>query len=188
MTSIINIFVRLHDAVFGGIERALNGWFPGLFARFAFAAVLLLYYLNSATTKVRDGVFGFFSIADNAYYQIVPGAIEAAGYEVANVAFFPWKLMVFFGTYGEFILPVLIVLGLFTRIAALGMIFFILVQSYVDVTIHKIGEEATGAWFDRFPDSVIMDQRLLWSVPLVYLVIKGAGAISLDKLGFGHVA
>ena len=33
-----------------------------------------------------------------------------------------------------------------------------------------------GALFDRFPDSVILDQRLLWIFPLAYLVVKGAGA------------
>ena len=182
MMSIINPFVRLHDAVFGTVERLLSGWFLGLFARFAVAAVLLVYYLNSAKTKVHEGFLGFFSVADNAYYQIVPKAIEAAGYDVANVAFFPWKIMVFMGTYAEFALPVLVVLGLFTRIASIGMISFIVVQSVVDVTLHQIGAEATGAWFDRFSDAAILDQRLMWMVPLVYLVVKGAGAVSLDRV------
>jgi len=179
----ITAIVRPHETVFGMIERVLNGWFLGLLARFAFAAVLLVYFLNSAMTKVGPG----FLVADNAYYQIVPPIIEAAGYDVANVAFFPWKIIVFMGTYSEFVLPVLIVVGLFTRIAALGMIFFVLVQSYVDVTIHQIGAEATGAWFDRFPDAAVMDQRLLWVVPLIYLVVKGAGALSLDRVAYGLV-
>lgn len=182
MTSIVSLFVRLHDTVFGAIERALSGWFLGLFARFAVAAVLLVYYLNSATTKVGSGVLGFLSVADNAYYQIVPKAIEAAGYDVANVPLFPWKLIVWAGTYAEFILPVLVVLGLFTRVAAIGFIGFIVVQSLTDVFVHQIGAEATGAWFDRFSDAAILDQRLMWMVPLVYLIVRGAGAISLDRL------
>ena len=36
--------------------------------------------------------------------------------------------------------------------------------------------------FDRFPDAAILDQRLLWLVPLVFVVIRGAGYVSLDTL------
>lgn len=181
MKLVLSLF-RLHRTFFSVVENALQGWFPGLFARFAFAAVLLGYFWNSAKTKVGDGVMGFFSVADNAYFQIVPKAMEAAGLDSANVAVIPWKLMVYAGTYAEFILPLLVVLGLFTRVAALGMMIFVMVQSYVDITQHQVGAETTGAWFDRFSDSAIMDQRLMWMVPLVYLVVKGAGAVSLDRI------
>ena len=73
-------------------------------------------------------------------------------------------------------------LGLFARLAALGMIGFIGVQTLVDITVHKVGPETIGAWFDRFPDAAILDQRLLWLVPLVFVVIRGAGYVSLDAL------
>ena len=182
MIAIATRLKGLHDAVFGGVERGLDGWFLGLAARFVFAAVLWMYFLNSARTKVGEGVLGFFSIKDGAYYQIALPAVDAAGGDVAQVAFLPWGLMVFMGTYGEFVLPLLVVLGLFARIAALGMIAFIAVQTLVDVTLHQVGPETIGALFDRFPDSVIMDQRLLWLFPLVYVVVKGAGAVSLDAL------
>ncbi len=178
----VSFLCRLHAVFFTALENALQDWFPGLFARFAFAAVLLGYFWNSAKTKVGEGISGFFAVSDNAYYQIVPKVMEAAGLDTANVALFPWKLMVYAGTYAEFILPLLVVLGLFTRIAALGMMIFVMVQSYVDITQHQVGPETTGAWFDRFPDSAIMDQRLMWMVPLAYLVVKGAGALSIDRL------
>ena len=167
---------------FSRVENATSQWLPGLLIRFAFAAVLLVYYLNSFSTKIGAGPLGLFMISPNAYYQIVPPVIEAAGYDTANVAVFPWKIIVVFGTYAEFALPLLIVLGLATRLAALGMIGFIAVQSYVDIMFHNIGAEATGAMFDRFPDAVIADQRLLWIVPLVWLVFKDAGLLSLDAL------
>lgn len=182
MIATVTRLKMLHDAVFGTVERALDGWFLGLAARFVFAAVLWMYFLNSARTKVGDGVFGFFSISDNAYYQIALPAVDAAGGDVSRVAFVPWGLMVVMGTYGEFILPLLVVLGLFARIAALGMIAFIGVQTLVDVTVHQVGPETIGALFDRFPDGVIMDQRLLWVFPLVCVALKGAGAVSLDRL------
>ena len=75
----------------------------------------------------------------------------------------------------------LIIIGLFTRFAALGMIVFIVVQSIVDITGHNAGAETIGAWFDRFSDAAILDQRLLWIFPLVYLFFYGAGRLSLDR-------
>lgn len=171
---------QLHARVFEKVEARLDGWFLGLLARFAFAAVLLVYYLNSAATKVGDGILGFFSVGANAWFQILPPVVEAYGYDVSQVPFFPWDIVVYAGTYAEFILPVLIVLGLFTRLAALGMIAFILVQSYVDIAFHGVDEKTIGAWFDRFSDAAILDQRTLWVFLLLTLVVKGAGALSLD--------
>jgi putative oxidoreductase len=181
MGNLIQTIKGLHDAFFGALEKALEGWFMGFAARFVFASVLLFYYLHSAGTKVHEGFPGIFVVADNAYYQILPQIIEAAGYDVSNIAF-PWKIIAFLGTYAEFALPLLITAGLFTRITSIGMTIFIFVQSFVDVQFHQIGTEATGAMFDRFPDAVIFDQRLLWIFPLIYLAINGAGLLSLDTV------
>lgn len=172
--------VCLHRCAFAFLEARLDGWFLGLLARFVFAAVLLIYYLNSASTKVGEGITGFFSIGDNAYFQILPSVVEAYGYDASQVPFFPWDIIVFAGTYAEFLLPLLIVLGLFTRLASLGMIGFILVQSYVDIAFHGADEKTIGSWFDRFADAAILDQRTLWVFLLITLVVKGAGAVSLD--------
>jgi putative oxidoreductase len=89
--------------------------------------------------------------------------------------------MVFLGSYGEILFPLLLVAGLFTRAAALAMIGFIIVQSLTDILVHNVDATTIGSLFDRFPDSVILDQRLLWIFPLVYLAVKGAGWLSLDK-------
>lgn len=176
------MLISLQERVFGMLERVLKGWFLGLLARFIFAAVLSGYYWNSALTKVGDGVLGFFSIDDAAYFQIVPPVVEAAGYDASAVATVPWGLMVAAGTYGEFVLPILLVIGLFGRVAALGMIMFVLVQSYVDIAFHGADAATIGALFDRLPNSTIMDQRALWMVPLLYLVVKGPGWVSVDGL------
>lgn len=178
----IDEVVELHQRFFRGLERLLDGWFLGLFARFVFAGVLLVYFLNSALTKIGPGLFGFLQLTPGAYIQIVPGAMEAAGYDPAAVAFWPYGLIVHLGTYAEFVLPVLVVLGLFTRLAALGMIGFVAVQTYVDIAFHGADEATIGALFDHVSGSVIVDQRTLWLMPLVYLVVKGAGALSLDGL------
>ena len=178
----ITQLTSLHGRVFGFLEARLDGWFLGLLARLVFAAVLAIYYLHSAATKVGDGITGFFSIGDNAYFQILPSVVEAYGYDASQVPFFPYDIIVFAGTYAEFVLPVLIVLGLFTRLAALGMIGFIVVQSYVDIAFHGVDAATIGTWFDRLPGAAILDQRAFWVFVLLYLVVRGAGALSLDAV------
>ena len=171
-----------YNLIFEKIQDTLEDWFLGLAARFVFAGVLFFYLYNSALTKVGDGVLGFFSIQDNAYFQILPSVVERFDYDASQVPFFPYDIIVAAGTYSEFILPVLIVIGLFTRVAALGMIGFVAVQSFVDIAFHGADEKTIGALFDRFSDSVIVDQRSLWVFLLIYLVIRGPGLLSLDAL------
>jgi putative oxidoreductase len=182
----INLITGLHQSVFGWIQERLQDWFPGLLARVTFASVLLLYFLNSARTKVGDGAGGFFQVQDNAYFQILPKVVEQFGYDASQVPVFPYQLIVYAGTYSEFVLPVLIVVGLFTRIAAIGMVIFVLVQSYVDITAHGADEKTIGSFFDRLPDAAIADQRALWIFLLVYLAVYGAGKLSLDHLFAGR--
>lgn len=178
----ISAIVRVHRAVFYVIERALTGWFPGLAARLIFASVLLVYFLNSAMTKIGSGPLGFVEPTVGAYAQILPKMMEQAGYDVSQIAFVPYGLIVIAGTWAEFLLPVLIVAGLFTRLASLGMIGFVFVMTYVDITGHNVEASTIGAFFDRIPDSVIADQRLMWLFPLIYLVLYGPGLVSLDAL------
>ncbi len=177
----ITFFYNLYQAIFGTITRLTKGWFVGLAARLTFLAVFFFYYTNSFFTKVGEGFLGFFQIQGGAYFQIVPKAVEAAGYDPANVSFMS-HVMVFFGTYMEIILPVLIIIGLFTRAAALGMIGFMAVQTFVDITVHGADEKTIGAWFDNDPSSLLSDQRVLWVFVMLVLVIKGAGYLSLDHL------
>lgn len=180
-----NLVVRLtwlHRRIFGKAELLLDRWFLGLFARFVFLAVLYFHFLASAGAKVGEGFWGFFRITDQAYEQLLPSVLQTVGGNVAALAFVPWGLIVTVGTYAEFILPLLVVTGLFTRIAALCMIVFLAVQSYLDVFMRGADPEMIGAWFDRFSDGLIADQRLLWVFLLSYLVLKGPGLVSLDAL------
>lgn len=156
-----------------------------LLARFVFAAVLLMYFWNSGLTKLGDGIFGILSPSSGAYVQIFPRAMEAAGYDKSQLSLFHWAVVTA-GTLAEFILPFLIVIGLLTRLAALGMIGFVVVQSLTDLFGHGgIAHDGTlGAWFDRVPDGLILDQRAFWVLCLATLVLKGAGALSADRLLF----
>ncbi|MEJ6401328.1 DoxX family protein [Yoonia sp. 2307UL14-13] len=156
-----------------------------LLARLVFAGVLLMYFWNSGLTKVGDGIFGIFTPGSGAYVQIFPKAMEAVGYDISQLNFFHWAVVVS-GTIAEFVLPFFIIVGLLTRLAALGMIGFIVVQSLTDLYGHGgIAHEGTlGAWFDGPSDALIMDQRALWMLCLLILVFKGAGALSLDRAIF----
>lgn len=145
-------------------------------ARLVFASVLFLFFWRSALTKF-DGIF---SLSAGAYVQIFPKTMEAVGYDPSQLGVI-YRLIAFAGSYSELILPILLVVGLFTRLAALGMIGFVIVLSIVDVTAY---EAATGAFFDGDPKGLIFDQRLMWIAFLVVNVFMGAGPLSLDRLIF----
>lgn len=146
-------------------------------SRLTFAGVLLLYFWNSGMTKLGDGFFGFLMPRSGAYAQIFPKAFEATGYDTSQLNVFHWAVVTG-GTIAEFILPLLIVVGLLTRLSAIGMIGFIIVQSLTDIIGH--GGEA-GAWFNRMSGELIADQRAFWILALLILVFKGAGPLALDR-------
>lgn len=156
-----------------------------ILARLVFAGVLLVYYWNSGQTKLGDGLFGFLTPSSGAYVQIFPKAMEAVGYDTSQLNFFHWAVVTG-GTIAEFVLPALIAIGLLTRLSALGMIGFIIVQSLTDLFGHGgIAHDGTlGAWFDRMSDALILDQRAFWILGLTILVFKGAGPLSVDRLLF----
>ncbi|SEN65292.1 putative oxidoreductase [Pseudorhodobacter antarcticus] len=174
----------LYSGAVRGIEASAAGLLP-LAARGVFAAVLLFYFWTSALTKLGPGVAGVFLPSDGAYIQIFPKTTEAFGYDFSQFGVFHWAVVAA-GTWAEFILPLLIVVGLFTRLAACGMIGFVIVQSVVDVMGHGVGGDTLGAAFDSASGALIWDQRLLWVFLLLVLVVKGGGALALDR-GLAHV-
>jgi len=147
------------------------------FARFSFAATLLVFFWRSALTKVGDGFSGLWTPSLNAYAQVLPKKFEAAGYDVSAMGVMD-QLIVVAGTWGEFVLPVLIVLGLFTRLASLGMLGFLAVMTLVDITGHGV---VPGVWFDGDPKGIVADLRLYWVLALLVLLCHGGGSLSLDR-------
>lgn len=182
MNSLIGLVYRLYNGVFGMFERVTRGWLLELGARFIFAAVLLQFFWNSAMTKIGGTFMNILTPTAGAYAQMLPQMMEQVSYDISQIAFFPYGLIVLLGTWAEFILPLLVVVGLFTRAASLGMIGFILVMSYVDVTGHGADAKTIGALFDGDPYSIISDDRLLWIFLLLIPTLKGPGFLSLDTL------
>jgi putative oxidoreductase len=169
--------IALHDRIFASLESAAPWAIPTL-ARIVFAGTLLVYYWNSGLTKWGSGPF---SPDLGAYIQILPRQFEAVGFDPSALGPLATPIVIL-GTWAEFILPVLIVAGLFTRLAALGMIGFVAVQTWVDLVGHGVAGETLGAWFDNSPSGDIADQRAFWVFLLVVLVLRGAGPFSLDAV------
>jgi putative oxidoreductase len=97
----------------------MSGSALSLFVRLAFASALLPFFLNTFQTKVDD-----YDLAVVAYVQILPAYLEAISYDPSLVPTL-LKLVVL----AELVLPVVILLGLGTRLSALGMIRFLVVMS-----------------------------------------------------------
>lgn len=169
--------ISLHNRVFGALEATAPFLIPTL-ARLVFAATLLIYFWNSGVTKWGSGPF---SPDLGAYIQILPRVFDSVGYDPSALGPIA-KATVLFGTWAEFILPALVVLGLFTRLASLGMIGFVIVLTWVDINGHGAGAETIGAWFNNTSGDVILDQRAFWMFLLIVLVLRGAGPLSLDAL------
>lgn len=176
--------IALYDRFANGLSRLAPATLPTL-ARLTFAGVLLIYFWNSARTKFGEGFAGLFTPSDGAYYQIFPKAIEAAGYDFSQLTTFHWAV-VMAGTWAEVLLPLCIIIGLFTRFAAIGMIGFVIVQSLTDVLGHGVGGDDLGRWFDAASGALILDQRALWVTLLMTLVLMGAGPLSVDRILAGR--
>jgi putative oxidoreductase len=117
-----------------------------LIMRLGIAAIFFL----SGRTKVE----GWFTITDSAY--------ELFEYEYA-LPLVPSELATVAATVSEHVFPVLLVLGLFTRYAALALFGMTLViQLFV------------------YPDA--WPTHLSWSGLLLPLVALGGGRISLDRI------
>ena len=82
-----------------------------------------------------------------------------------EVPLIPFEVAAWAGTAGELILPVLLVLGLFTRISAIGMFF---VNAVAVISLSEISPAA-------------MNEHILWGGVIIMLVILGAEKFSLDR-------
>ena len=128
------------------IERMLPRWALALVIRAGAASVFFL----SGRTKV-DGVL---HIKDSTYYLFA---------EEYRVPLIPSDVAAHLATYAEHLFPILIVLGLATRLSALALLGMTLV---IEIFIYP------GAW----------PTHLLWAGLLLYLVRFGAGPVSLDRV------
>ena len=116
-----------------------------LVARMAIASTFFL----SGRTKVE----GFLSITPSTY------DLFQSEYALPLVS--PW-LAAHLATYAEHLFPLLLVLGLFTRLSALALLGM---TTVIEVFVYP----------DAWPT------HLTWAALLLLLIARGAGALSLDR-------
>jgi len=136
--------LNLWNRAAGWLHSVTPEWLIALLLRAGIAAV----FWQSGRTKVE----GWLSVSDNAI------ALFRDEYKLPLL---PPEIAAHAGAYAEHLLPLLLVLGLGTRWAALGLLgMTAVIQTLV------------------YPDA--WPTHLSWAAPLVYLAARGGGAISLD--------
>ena len=136
----------LHNAVAERLSVLINDTALALAARVALAAIFFL----SGRTKVD----GLLTVNDGAY------ALFRDEYKVPLL---PPEFAAHMATYAEHLLPVLLVLGLFTRYAALALFGMTLA---IQIFVYP------SAW----------PTHLSWAALMLYLMARGGGTLSLDHI------
>lgn len=134
------------NAVAANLSRWIGHDVLALASRVSIAAIFFL----SGRTKVD----GFLIITDGAY------ELFRSEYKLPLI---PPEVAAHLATYSEHLFPVLLVLGLFTRLSALALLgMTVTIQVFV------------------YPDA--WPTHLSWAALLLYLIGRGAGALSFDRL------
>ena len=134
------------NAVASGLSHWIGHDVIALACRISIAAIFFL----SGRTKVD----GFLHITDGAY------ELFRSEYKLPLI---PPEIAAHLATYAEHLFPVLLVLGLFTRLSALALLAM---TATIQVFVYP----------DAWPT------HLSWAALLLYLIGRGAGAASCDKL------
>ena len=132
--------------VIRALESVTYDAFLAVPARLFIAATFFL----SGRTKVE----GLLSLKDSTYYLFE--------YEYDLPLIDP-GLAAHLAAYAEHLFPILLILGLATRISAAALLFMTLV---IEVFVYP------GAWATH----------LTWATILVFLILRGAGPLSIDYL------
>lgn len=129
-----------------GLTRLVPHDLLALASRFGIAAIFFM----SGRTKVE----GFLTLTEGAY------ELFRTEYKLP---FVPPEIAAHLAAYAEHLFPVLLVLGLCTRLSALALLGMTLV---IQVFVYP------AAW----------PTHLSWAALLLYLVGRGGGTLSLDRL------
>jgi putative oxidoreductase len=123
--------------------------------------VLAGIFWRSGRTKVEDG--SLLSVSENTLYQFADDPFN-------KLPLLPSEYAAYLTTYAEHALPILLVLGLLTRLSALATLGMTLVIQ-----------------FFIFPDAW-WPVHSLWVALALVLIIRGGGGLSVDTLLTGRRA
>ena len=142
MNALINVTQRLFDFV----GRSIPEWGLGLLAR----GTIAYTFWSSGRSKVS----GFLDLSDSTFLLFE---------HEYGVPLIPPNIAAHMATYAEHIFPILLVLGLFTRFAALSLLIMTaVIQLFV------------------YPDA--WNVHMWWALAMLYLMRHGGGMISVDHL------
>jgi putative oxidoreductase len=140
----------------------------GLRARWNRLAELLTRLVSHdlLALATRVGIAAIFFLSGRTkvegFLTLTPGAYELFRTEY-KLPLLPPELAAHLAAYAEHLFPVLLVLGLFTRLSALALLGMTLV---IQVFVYP----------DAWPT------HLSWAALLLYLVGRGGGALALDRV------
>jgi putative oxidoreductase len=120
-----------------------------LFVRASLAGI----FWRSGRTKVDDG--SWLSVSDTAKFLFQE--------EYKNVPL-PAEFAAYVATYAEHVFPILLVIGLLTRISALALLTMTMV---IQIFVYP------GAWWSV---------HMIWVALALVLIVRGGGKLSLDAL------
>ena len=140
--------------MFGWYDRAINalsGRIPEALALFITRIALAGVFWRSGRTKVEDG--SLFSISETTYFLFEE---EYSGVPL------PSDLAAILATVSEHIFPILLVVGLFTRLSALALLGMTMV---IQLFVYP------EAWWQV---------HILWAAMCLVLVVRGGGLFAAD--------
>lgn len=141
-----NAFRRGCNGIAAVLARAIPHDALALASRLAIAAI---FFFQSGRTKVEG------------WLTVTPGAQELFRSEY-KLPWIPPEIAAQLAAYAEHLFPLLLVLGLFTRLSALALLGMTLtIQVFV------------------YPDA--WPTHLSWAALLAYLAGRGGGALSVDR-------
>ena len=125
---------------------------PALIALMARLAMAGVFFKSGLTKVMVDG--GSLKFSSGVKYLFE---------QEYQVPFLPWDVAAFLAAANELLLPPLLVIGLATRLGAVGLLGM---TAVIQIYVYPL------AW----------DTHLTWATALVFLIAYGPGKISLDHL------
>lgn len=151
MRKLLALYDRFITAISGRSAEAITL----LFARIG----LGLIFWRSARTKVEDGTW--LTMSDTTVFLFE----EEYGMPLPEITGL-------IATYAEHFLPVLVILGLFSRIGALGLLAMTAVIQF------WVYPEFLMGWTD--PSSKWLVSHIIWVALAGFIITRGPGPISID--------
>ena len=147
-----NTIAAGHTSVIGlwnAAAEQISDWISHNILALAARAAVAAIFLFSARTKVD----GLLTIKDTTF------TLFAEDYKVPLL---PPEFAAYMATYAEHLFPLLLIIGLGTRLSALALLgMTAVIQIFV------------------YPDA--WPTHLTWAVPMLYLIGRGGGALALDE-------